>query len=163
RRIPPHWREMSWPTCSGRRAKATKRCGICTTRPRTCAACSWPCLACSCGSPNRPTDSSSHRARASTSAPHEAPPKVPPLVLAAWGVALACSAFVVAPLDLPAITVDATASGLFAGNVLFAIRATDYFASTTPSPFLHYWSLGVEEQFYLVWPLFLLLAFRSRR
>ncbi|TMG39311.1 MAG: acyltransferase [Chloroflexi bacterium] len=89
--------------------------------------------------------------------------RILPAAIAAVVVVLACSAFVVAPLDLPAITVDATASGLFAGNVLFAIRATDYFASTTPSPFLHYWSLGVEEQFYLVWPLFLLLAFRSRR
>ncbi len=76
---------------------------------------------------------------------------------------LAAAAIIVAPLDLPSVALDATASGLFFGNVLFAIRATDYFGLATPSPFLHYWSLGVEEQFYLVWPLLLLLAFRARR
>lgn len=75
---------------------------------------------------------------------------------------LAASAFVVAPLDLPSIAADAVASTLFVGNLLFAVRATDYFASSTPSPLLHYWSLGVEEQFYLVWPLLLVLAFRVR-
>jgi len=89
--------------------------------------------------------------------------RILPAAITAVVVVLAFSALVVAPLDLPNIAVDATASGLFAGNVLFAIRSTDYFASTTPSPFLHYWSLGVEEQFYLVWPLFLLFAFRARR
>jgi peptidoglycan/LPS O-acetylase OafA/YrhL len=78
-------------------------------------------------------------------------------------VILAFAAFIAAPLDLASIAVDATASGLFVGNLLFAARATDYFASSTPSPFLHYWSLGVEEQFYLVWPLLLVVAFRVRQ
>ena len=61
---------------------------------------------------------------------------------------LALSWLVLSPLDLIRVSDDALASALSAGNVRFAFEATDYFsAGVTPSPFLHYWSLGVEEQF----------------
>jgi peptidoglycan/LPS O-acetylase OafA/YrhL len=56
---------------------------------------------------------------------------------------------------------DAVWAVLFASNVNFMRQATDYFAQglVDTSPFQHYWSLAVEEQFYLVWPaLFLLVA-----
>jgi hypothetical protein len=44
-------------------------------------------------------------------------------------------------------------------NIDFAVRATDYFSSSViPSPVLHFWSLGVEEQFYLFWPLLIALV-----
>ena len=47
---------------------------------------------------------------------------------------------------------------LFASNINFSQRQTDYFATTElPSPLLHYWSLAVEEQFYLLMP-FLFMA-----
>lgn len=49
-------------------------------------------------------------------------------------------------------------SAFGAANILFA-RGTDYFAAASAyQPLLHLWSLGVEEQFYLLWPLMLFLT-----
>ncbi|GAC1392910.1 MAG: acyltransferase family protein [Candidatus Saccharimonadales bacterium] len=46
-------------------------------------------------------------------------------------------------------------------NVYFLFADVDYFsAETTKNAFLHTWSLGVEEQFYLFWPILLLLTFK---
>jgi peptidoglycan/LPS O-acetylase OafA/YrhL len=47
----------------------------------------------------------------------------------------------------------------FLANVRFALLGTDYFERTRPpSPVQHYWSLSVEEQFYVVWPWLVLGA-----
>ncbi|MEI5672042.1 MULTISPECIES: acyltransferase family protein [unclassified Nocardioides] len=52
---------------------------------------------------------------------------------------------------------DGIWASLFAANVRFATQETDYFAQDQPpSPLQHYWSLAVEEQFYVVLPLLML-------
>jgi peptidoglycan/LPS O-acetylase OafA/YrhL len=58
------------------------------------------------------------------------------------------------------VATDAKWTAVFSANIHFALIGTDYWGSQLPpSPLQHMWSLGVEEQFYVVWPgLFLLLV-----
>ena len=81
----------------------------------------------------------------------------------------AVSWFVVPGLRRRDIGVDVAAAAMYVVNWVFASRETDYLASDVlPSPVQHFWSLAVEEQFYVIWPLLLIvlaLVFRrpSRR
>ena len=60
---------------------------------------------------------------------------------------------------------DGQAALVYLSNWQFIADARDYFAAdaATASPFLHYWSLSIEEQFYVVLPLVLLVLLRLRR
>jgi peptidoglycan/LPS O-acetylase OafA/YrhL len=52
----------------------------------------------------------------------------------------------------------------FANNWVQISQSHSYFADTTPQIFMHYWSLAIEEQFYVLWPLiFLGLLWVARR
>ncbi len=69
-----------------------------------------------------------------------------------------------APISFSRFRFDALWTALFAGNIRFAAQGNNYLDQTlSPTPFLHYWSLGVEEQFYLLWPIIFLLIVKRRR
>ncbi|HLS74686.1 MAG TPA: acyltransferase family protein, partial [Actinomycetaceae bacterium] len=72
-------------------------------------------------------------------------------VLAAW--------LWMPPLLMTQVFEGAVATALYVPNILFAVEGTEYLAETSPSVFQHYWSLGIEEQFYLFWPAILAAGF----
>jgi len=79
-------------------------------------------------------------------------PALYPVILATF--ICAWYLFHVVPFKQFAESVATTA--LFCSNILFWLQSGDYFgASSAEMPLLHTWSLAVEEQFYIVFPLFL--------
>ncbi len=82
-------------------------------------------------------------------------------------ITLIASALLLSPLQVKTVSIDAITSALYVSNYWFAASGINYFGKDTllsPSPFKHYWSLGVEEQFYLVWPVLIIaVAWLVRR
>jgi peptidoglycan/LPS O-acetylase OafA/YrhL/lysophospholipase L1-like esterase len=79
---------------------------------------------------------------------------LPALLLMVLAVAFAREFF--PPDAITALRADAVAAFFWVANWNFVAHKTDYFSQGgTQSPLQHTWSLGVEEQYYLIWPLLL--------
>jgi peptidoglycan/LPS O-acetylase OafA/YrhL len=75
------------------------------------------------------------------------------------------AALILSPTEFEAYGRSAVASALFGSNILFWSESGYFDAPAEIKPLLHTWSLAVEEQFYIVFPLFLLAVrrlFRAR-
>ncbi len=84
-----------------------------------------------------------------------------PAALLTIVVTTLASWLVLSELRFPSVAADSAAAALYVSNIRFANEAIDYLGSeVAPSPLLHFWSLSVEEQFYLFWPLLVLVAMR---
>jgi len=88
-----------------------------------------------------------------------------PAVFVVTLTTLLVGAWVLLPDDMVALSESALATMLFAANIFFtAALDTSYFAADSRTvPLLHMWSLGVEEQFYLIWPALLLVVLKWPR
>ncbi len=74
------------------------------------------------------------------------------------GTTLACLKWD-SPLRVRTDAIDGLYSAFSGINWRLAAGGTDYFSlGAAPSPFQHFWSLAVEEQFYFVWPMLLLVT-----
>lgn len=80
-----------------------------------------------------------------------------PLAALVLATTAAATQVLVPAIDRAGVAVDLAAAALGVANWRFALEATQYMADTDKSPVLHFWSLGVEEQFYVVWPLLLVV------
>ena len=68
------------------------------------------------------------------------------------------------PGELGRLRLDALATLGYVANWRSIFAGQSYFDQfAVPSPLLHTWSLAIEEQWYLLWPVLLLLVFRARR
>jgi peptidoglycan/LPS O-acetylase OafA/YrhL len=66
------------------------------------------------------------------------------------------------PVAYTRLSADVFASAAFAANIALWLQSGYFDIESAKKPLLHLWSLGIEEQFYLLWPLVLMLAARLR-
>lgn len=88
-----------------------------------------------------------------------------PALMFVMAATVAACHFVLSPYGPLGNALDsAAASTVFAGNAYFAGHTGGYFDPRSDQmPLLHLWSLAVEEQFYVLWPVVMLILFKLRR
>jgi len=82
-----------------------------------------------------------------------------PAALTVIVIANVASYFLYNPVSRESLLLNSKWAILFLANVSFLRSESDYFQQNNePSMLQHYWSLGIEEQFYFIWPILFLIA-----
>ena len=86
---------------------------------------------------------------------------IPAVLLAIAGTLVLCA--LLNPALFTKARADLLPSLFFYNNWWQIFHNVSYFeAAAAPSPFTHFWSLAIEEQFYIVWPILLLFLFKRK-
>ena len=85
-----------------------------------------------------------------------------PALIVVLCVTLVLGWFWMLPQALTQLGSDTFASAAFLANIALLLQSGYFDVESAKKPLLHLWSLGIEEQFYLFWPLLLMLATRFR-
>ncbi|WP_271586824.1 acyltransferase family protein [Bradyrhizobium sp. CCBAU 53415] len=85
-----------------------------------------------------------------------------PALIVVLSACIGLGQFVLLPTELKGLGKQIFGGATFLSNFVLA-READYFdVAADLKPLLHLWSLGIEEQFYLIWPAFIIFAMRRR-
>ena len=85
-----------------------------------------------------------------------------PALIVVLCVTLVLGWFWMLPSAFTQLGSDTFASTAFLANIALLLQSGYFDVESGRKPLLHLWSLGIEEQFYLLWPLLLMLAVRLR-
>lgn len=86
--------------------------------------------------------------------------RILPALLATVAITFAASALVLSPGVFQELARSSIAAVFSVSNILFWTISGYFDSDSTLKPLLHTWSLGVEEQFYLFWPMLVVGVFR---